>query len=492
MSTNNPSYKFKCLYLLFAFFLITYIIIGGLYTYWYPTLNDIIGVLRISAMDDLGKWRNGFYGPGYTLIYNIIGAKILNWAILYIGIMIVSLSLSMVYIMKFLAQFDGLTNSVKYSLGFITIFFYLFLYNKVGLNYTDGLFIYLLFIGLSLYFSSSINSNYSGLQIIGLLVIATTFLFRSHAIIFGVITILTLFLFSKVSYRHILYTLIILFMPFAIYLLILYVNNFQYENWQNFNLYKFFYGVNWYRIDELLDTPQYIDFNLGDTLLDNPYLVLVTILKALKSSFFSVFLIFLMPVVAYYFTKERIFIAIFVICVLYFILILPGWVRGIYPLYILMYFTIVRLYVLTINKNRVWLILFVLIFLYSGVNTYKQAKHLRNSNHYVQYVISSLEPTLEEIGVENINSCFTDDYNLYLYKYNNLLLNNFLGWCNVHPSLKSKKPNSLFKTSSFLKNDIKYIIAKKGGFIEKSYPRIEYKKIIPLKFHNIYILNEHK
>ena len=161
MSTNNPSYKFKCLYLLFAFFLITYIIIGGLYTYWYPTLNDIIGVLRISAMDDLGKWRNGFYGPGYTLIYNIIGAKILNWAILYIGIMIVSLSLSMVYIMKFLAQFDGLTNSVKYSLGFITIFFYLFLYNKVGLNYTDGLFIYLLFIGLSLYFSSSINSNYS-------------------------------------------------------------------------------------------------------------------------------------------------------------------------------------------------------------------------------------------------------------------------------------------------------------------------------------------
>ena len=75
-------------------------------------------------------------------------------------------------------------------------------------------------------------------------------------------------------------------------------------------------------------------------------------------------------------------------------------------------------------------------------------------NHYAKYVISRLEPTLEEIGVDNINSCFTDDYDLYLYKYNILLINNFLGWGNLHPYLKSKKPNAIFKTSSFLKNDI--------------------------------------
>lgn len=492
MSANNLSYKFEWFYFLFSFLLITYITIGGFYTYWYPTSNDIIGVLKISAMDDLGKWKNGFYGPGYTLLYNVIGAEILNWALFYIGLMIVSLSVSMMYIMRLFPKIDGLTNSVKYSLGFVTIFFHLFLYDTVGLNYTDGIFLSLLFIGLSLYFSSSINSNYSALQIIGLLVVATTFLFRSHAIIFGVVMILTLFLFLKVSYRHILYTLIILFMPFVVYLLILYGYNLQYENWQRFNLFKFFYGVDWCRIDELLDTPKYINFNFLDTLLNNPYLVLVTILKTLKSSFFSIFLIFLIPGGAYYFTKKRIFIAIFIICVLYFILILPGWVRGVYPLYILMYFTIIRLYLLTIKKNRVWFVLFVFMFLYSGVNSYKRVKQLNNDHHYAQYIKNSLEPTLEEISVENINSCFTDDYNLYLYKYDILLINNFLGWGNLHPYFRSKKPNSLFKTSSFLKNDIRYIIAKKGGFIEMSYPEIEYKKYISLKFHNIYVLKEHK
>lgn len=455
-------------------------------THFYPTLNDILGILRISALHGKEKWLNGFYGPGYTVISNFIGFDILNFGLLYMGIMILSLMTSMYFIKRY--HYSTLSNYAKYMLLFGSMIFYLFLFLKIGLNYSDGIFVFLLFSGVNLYFSSQYTTNYTMAQIIGLIIMGSTILFRTHGLLFSIIALILLLVFAKASLKHIVKTLLILLIPTFLYIGLFYINDIPYQNWQKFNIYKFIYGVNWYQIDTLLESDKYKNFTLLNTINSDPLQLIHSILVALKNSFFHTFLFFLIPLISYFCTRKTFFLSVFTISLFYFLLILPGWSRGIYPLYLLMYMTIVNLFIMTNTKKHIWFILIGGLIIYIGIGIQKNYTKSLNTTYYSNYIKNQLEPTLLKIGIKNSDTIFTDDYNLYLYKFNILKINNFGGWLNLHPSFQKKYPNKMFKQLSFNKNNIKYIIKRKGGYIEKNYNNIPCKDNISLKFHNVCIL----
>ena len=479
-------YKFESIYIFISFLVLVYISFSMVLTQFYPTLNDILGILKIASLNGTEKWLNGFYGPGYTVISNFIGVNILNWGLLYIGVVFLSLITSMYFIKKL--NYPKLDSYSKYMLLFGSILFHLFLFLKVGLNYSDGIFIFLLFSGMNLYFSSQYETSYTTAQIIGLIMMGSTILFRTHGLLFSIITLVLLLVSSKVLFKHIAQTLIILLVPTFLYIGLFYINNIPYQNWQKFNIYKFIYGLNWYQIDILLESNKYQNFSLFNTITSNPLQIIYRILVVLKSSFSHTFLFFIVPLIAYFYTRKLFFISVFIISVLYFLLILPGWPRGIYPLYLLLYMTIIHLYENYYKSLFVWSILMGILIIYIVIAVQRNYTQSLNIRYYASYVKEELEPTLSKAGVKNIDTVFTDDYDLYLYKFDILKINSFNGWVSLHPNKREEHPNQMFKQLSFNQNNIKYILVKKWGYIEKNYTNIPCKKKILLKFHDLCIL----
>jgi len=479
-------YKFESIYIFFSFLVLAYISFCMISTQFYPELNDILGILKISSLNGTERWLNGFYGPGYTAISNFIGFNLLNWGLLYISVVLLSLMTSM-YFIKRLNDIK-LSSYSKYMLLFGSILFHLFLFLKIGLNYSDGIFIFLLFSGINLYFSSQYTTSYTTAQIIGLIMMGSTILFRTHGLLFSIITLSLLLVFSKVSFKHITKTLIILLIPTFLYTGLFYINEIPLQNWQKFNMYKFIYGVDWWQVDALLDSNKYQSFSLLNTITSSPLQIMYLILAALKSSASHTFLFFLVPLIGYFYTRKAFFISVFIISLSYFLLILPGWERGIYPLYLLVYITIVYLFIMKNTTKYVWSILVGILIVYIGIGMQRNYTQSLNTIYYVNYIKNDLESTLIKTGVKNINTVFTDDYDLYLYKFNILRINNFNGWVSLSPNERKKHPNQMFKQLSFNQSNIKYIIAKKGGYIENNYTNIPYIKKISLQFHDLYIL----
>jgi len=479
-------FQFDIIYIIFSILVLAYILYIMILINFYPTLNDILGILKIASFSGTAKWINGFYGPGYTIIANFIGFKILNWGLLYLFLVFVSLMSSLFYIKK--NNYFKLDYFSRYLLLFWTILFHLFLFIKIGLNYSDGIFIFILFTGINLYFSSPYKNSYTNVQIIGILLIGSSILFRTHGLLFGIITLLVLLLSVKASFIHISKTLFILLTPTFIYLGLFYINNIPYQNWQQFNIYKFIYGVNWYQIDILIESNKFKNFNIINTIISDYMYILYRILVTLKIAFFHVILFFIIPAISYFYTRKTFFISIITINTIYFLLILPGWTRGIYPLYILLYITIIQIFIIKSSMKYLWYILMSIFVIYLGVYTKKNFNKTLLIKHYVDYIKDCLEPTLIKIGVKNINRVFTDDYNLYLYKFDILKIKGFNGWLSIHPNKYEEHPNKMFKNLSFKRNNIKYIIMKKGGYIERNYHNFHCNKKITLEFHNICIL----
>lgn len=486
-------YKFEISYILLSLTVVAYIFYNMFLVQFYPSLNDFKGVLGIAMMDGNDKWLNGFYGPGYTVIYLFIGHDLLSWGILYIGIISLSLMMSM-YCIKKLDCLEWNTHS-KYLLGIGSVLMHLFLFHMVGLNYLDGIFIFVLLCGMSLYFSSSYTSSYTSAQVIGLMIMGSPILFRTHGLIFSIITVVMFLVFSKVSIRHVFQTVLILLIPFFLYLGLFYINDIPYQNWQKINVYKFLYGVSWYNIDAILESSKYQNFNLLNTIIDDPSRVLHRVMTKVESSFVRSFIpfVFVIPLVAYIFTKKRFFLAALIISILYFMVVLPGWKRGIYPLYLLTYIVVIHIYFLKKDTKYIWPILIVILILFTGEPVKNTLNKSLGKSHYVSYIKNDLEPTLIKIGVKDLKTVFTDDRNLYLDKFNFLEVNRFTGWRSMHPAVIDKEPRKMFEQSSFAQSNIRYIIAKKGkkkGYINNKYvTNIKYKDKVSLQHHDIYILD---
>ena len=114
----------------------------------YPQLNDIGGILKISALPGNQKWINGFFGPGYTYLSIIFNPKVSTFALIYGALIIISTYISY----KVSVAYTENKNVVEtlYSYTALISYFSITLF-ELRLNYSDGIFILLLYDGLMVF-----------------------------------------------------------------------------------------------------------------------------------------------------------------------------------------------------------------------------------------------------------------------------------------------------------------------------------------------------
>lgn len=450
-----------------------------------PLGGDLLGILIISSLEGTDKWIQGFYGPGYTLISYIIGFKMKHWGLLYLGTIFSSLIISL-YIIEYYYG-DKLENSSKYILAFGVPLFHLFLFFIVWINYSDGIFIFPLLVGVSLFLATPQKERLTMVQVIGLLVMGSVSLLRMHGIIFSTLMVFLFFSTYKLGIKELLRALLILFAPTLLYFGLFIVFDIPLQNWQKLNLYKFFYGVDFYHTDALLEHTQYINFSLYDLIVHNSEFFWQRILHELNITPPQVYPLFVIPLVAFILTKKSFFLIAFIISMLYYLLILPGWERGVYPLYILCFVVFIQLFILRPFLRMPIAVLLIILGFYTRQISllYPETTQLKASASYIQ---NELEPSMVKAGILDTSSIFTDDFLVHYYQFNMLKIHSFNGWTTLHPVKLNEKPHKMFMEHTFKQYGIKYIIAVKGGYIEQKYNNFKYKNKISLKYHNIYIL----
>ena len=111
------------------------------FTKGYPTQNDIFSVLEISSLSSEARWINGFYGPGYSVISVLIGPNVQAFGALFCFLISVFQVLGNAELWRSDVKWRGAA-CAAFTLS--TTLFFLW----VGFNYTDGLYLGFLFIGL--------------------------------------------------------------------------------------------------------------------------------------------------------------------------------------------------------------------------------------------------------------------------------------------------------------------------------------------------------
>lgn len=468
--------KFKIKYFFSAFLILMSVFYASfvfLYLDYYPTLNDINGVLSISKLDGNDKWLNGFYGPGYTFISLFIGTEIKSFGILLHFLIVISYMLIGVYLY--------ITKNNNFSAGIILIAILNIVFVANGLNYTDGVPLYLFIIGVILLFIGKSLEKKKYL-FFGIFFITITIFFRHHFLIFIPLFFVYYFIFYKGLHKENIYKLsLILFIYFLLLIFNYYLS--PTNNWQIFNIYKFFYGVNWHEIDILLKSEQYTNFSISQLLVNEPYKIFITIKQnifaILKSKFYLIIFIILFLYTFYYSNKKFIIYSfLFALVIAYIFMVLPGWNRGIYPLFLLLFFLSFFSYSKNI-KAIVLILLIATLFLQAKEfkvlisNTYKQNRYI---NHELKSAIDNVVSSSGSIRV------FTDDYSLFILddKYN---VDGFRGWLNIKEYYDFSKIRIKFEQSEFQDYDV-YLI-KKNGYFKKNY-KLEGFKLIELKYWDMY------
>lgn len=456
-----------------------------------PTLNDVVSIYNIASLEGADRFVNGFYGPGYTFLYLLLGEPLSRLAGVYILLMTVSCLMTARLITRFSE------NGYIYS-SWISLFFHLFLFAVLKTNYSDGIFLFMLSIGLSLYLtgfwgkSGDRTQNHSFYyEWTGLFVAGSTVLFRHHGLIFLLIFISILILtMTRTSGNFPLRRLVIswgaLLLPFAMLILLsFFIPELRPESWQKFNMYRFVYGMDWYRVDLLLNSSAYQNFSLTGALINDPVPVVRSIAGVLYHAMVLVTLLILIPAVAYKITKDRFHLAVLLTVLLYLAIILPGLERGLYPLMLIVFLSIVASFYKVPRHPARNLTIFFLTLFVGGLSVFylvKEAGKLREQNDYVQ---NQVEETLLDLGAVDGREIFTDDFNIWFSSFDNLKIRNFQGWLNLHPHFHAFQPNAIFQEQRFDVNNISYIVYLNNGYISEQYPGLPCMEIVMLEKHHI-------
>ncbi len=474
-------------------------IIAGFAVWFYfevefaPALNDIISIYKIAALDGAGKWINGFYGPGYTLILILAGESFVPLAVLSTILMVISFVL--------VSRLTALLMKGEHFLSiFTTLIFFLLLFAVLKTNYSDAIFVYLLFSGLALYlygYFSEIRNRVRGrkrnmpLEMLGLIIAGSVVLFRHHGLVFLLIflTLLTVLgpnWIGRFPFRRIVGIYSALLVTFVgLFILSLFVREFQHVNWQTFNLYKFFYGMDWYRVDQVLDSPSYLQFSILGTVAEQPFYSLTRIGAAIYQELLPILIVTGIPALGYLITKDRFHLVVLVTILAYIAMVLPGLDRGLYPLMLIVFLS----FVLLLYRSMMILpgffgMLLVLLAVGGGSVHHLLIKRSQLQDHN-RYIREEVEQTLRTMGAVDAGTLFTDDYNLVLFSYNTLDINNFQGWLNLHPDFQDLHPNTIFQQHLFDDHDIDYVVYLRNGYISETYPDLPCVEQSTLNEHHI-------
>ncbi len=471
--------------LIFIVAMALFFLVGG-----YSQSNDIMGVLRIASFDGQARWINGFYGPGYAYLASFIGLDVFTFGLFYHSLLFLFVLTVGIFSISITSQKETMDKVAVYLtilfLVCITVF-------NLGLNYTDGIFLLLLFLGgVGVFYYLFVHQNPKYL-IPSALLLGSSILFRHHGYVFLTLLAVNLGVFAirsktQVNRKHIFIFAFCFFSPILISTL--HLSTLQgVVSWQKFNLYKFFYGVNWHEVGFLLQTEEYKKFNLNLLAQNEPFLILRVLVTTSYSAFKNLAPFLLALLFLAFITKEKKYLLFVGFFLLYTIAVLPGWVRGIYPLYLV--FTLLIVYSILLKKVPPRLILISLLIASPALAlSFKGwVKEAGGTISSYNYVTNILEPELSQYGVTTGNEIFTDDYNLFFSNYDILRVCNFGGWLMLHPKFKNKyDPGEILRSGRSDDCQLKVIVAYKNGYIHGKYIDFEYRKKVTLKNHTLYFM----
>lgn len=455
-----------------------------------PVLNDIVSIYRISSLEGPDRWLNGFYGPGFTILHDITGGSVRHTAWFFLVLMMISFWCTAGLAIR-------LHVNPLAALG-STFVFHLLLLALLKTNYSDGIFLFLLFSGITLFFTGVLSARGSradldaGLATMtGLLLAGSTVLFRHHGLPLMLMLIAAgAFIGSYRSlklrsgiHRFVLYLLVLLF-PLVVLITVGRLTGLPLmENWQMFNLYKFFYGVDWYRMEDLSASASWQAFHPIGTVVSRPDLLLRGMVRSLQSASFSLFFVFMTPLMGWLLFRQRIQGVLLASSALYTIIMLPGLDRGIYPLWIMVFLSWMlmnsRSSALSAGKVQATVLLLVL-----AGSVFHLVNEMNDQQQRNRYIREEMEPSLAALGVQQAGQILTDDFDLFLFRYDTIQLQTFNGWLWMHPHYRNYTPNEWLARPEIMTNQgIDHVIYRKNGYIERHYPELPCKEQIPLKHH---------
>jgi hypothetical protein len=272
-------------------------------------------------------------------------------------------------------------------------------------------------------------------------------LFRHHGIVFASL-LLSIFIVIFLSKKNVIisqpmsaiFFMIVGFLPPVLLSNIHLYSIDALASWQIFNIYRFFFGVEWSFIPELLASDVYREFDLFSFVLSNP----IKFFGFFVSEFFSAlkisYLFLFIPLYFYISTKSRLQLIYFLAAVVYILIVLPGVERGILPLYILLGISLLTAIFAAdeINlRNFGFPSLLIVIAIVGGVRSF--VKFENQAFQHAALMRSTIAPYLRSQGVKSPSQIFTDDFDIYItdLEAESFMRCGYLGWLALHPSFKS-------------------------------------------------------
>jgi hypothetical protein len=437
-----------------------------------PSLNDIYWVLKISSLDGVGKWLNGFYGPGFTYLAEVFSPELKVFEVTYMVLVFLSAIATYYFAVNISAQIDD--NRVKYIYIACGVIWLLMLL-KNSINYTDGLFVLLIYIGVLLIMHGVISSSNRISQLVcGGFLLGVAVLFRHHGFVFILLLLSILIAMSIIKSVTLLRTMPDIFFMLVGFLPPVIASNFHLhsigvlENWQVFNIYRFFFGVDWNAVPELLASDAYREFDLFPYVLNNPLNFCRFILSEFVSALKLTYLFIFVPLYFYVRTKSVPQLVYLLTTIVYIFIILPGIERGVLPLYILLIASLLSAIFAAVEINfRTFGVPLVLIAisLLGGIRSF--VKFESQAFQHNSLMKLTIAPYLRSQGVSSQNEIFAEDFDIYLtgLESESFRRCGYLGWLALHPNFKDYNyRDTLFgRQTSYC--DVKVAVLKDEGLV---------------------------
>jgi len=454
----------------------------------YPHNNDILHVFKITALEGKLKFINGSYLPGYAY-YSILFSDSLTTLTLFVCFLIVISTLFLTKLIKVISF--NQSKDVRLYLIIFSLLIHLIIIITGGLNFTDALFILILYNGLLLFVYGYYFKSNRFLYHLASLIIGISLLFRHHGIIFVFLLYLNFIFLEtyhlkknlKSSSKKYLFIGFIILLPFLLSQIHLLIIDAVAEWQTSLKLNYFVYGHtwgDWRDIKFILDSDQSKNFNIFN--VDKVHLA-NTILDHIKSTLIIVYPFIIFFLLSFIICRKKILIITLIFFIIYLLIISPGYGRGYYPSLFFCFLPILLGFKKTSYYKKINILAFILIF---GHLTYVLERYTEKiiKNYYINKDINeNIVPLLKskKIKYENI---FSDDYDFYTNKLDGdkNLICNWGGWLLAHPYYKDYYPHDVIMGGKNKYCDIKVLITRDKDFAYK-YINIDFYK-------NIYRTNE--
>jgi len=464
---NIEKFAISLLILFHLMFFLSILLVDG-----YPQTNDILHIFKITPLDGKLKFINGIYGPGYTY-YSLIFSNSLT--ILSIIICVLSV-LSSVMIVRILNLFSFTKkNEEKFTIYLLSILFHLILITTIGFNHSDSIFILLFYNGLLFFTYGYYLKKDKFFNLIGLLVIGISVLFRHHGPFALFLLFINFILFEsyyekkfKLYFKNYFYFAIILALPTVLSQVHLYSID-AIVNWQTtFKLHFFFHGDtwgNWRDLKYVLESEEVKNFNISKVELNHGIQIVLNHIKGVLRITYPFIFCFL---IAFYISKKKIIFYSLILFLFYLLIVLAGYHRGYYPGIFFCFIAMIICFK-EISKNKISSF-FIFIFLF-GHLIYLVEKY--SSDVLDKFIVNkdikqNVVPLLnsKKIKYQNI---FSDDYEFYTTNLDGEIhkICNWGGWFLNHPYLYDYYPAQVVVGKKNKYCEVKAFITREENIAKK-------------------------